>query len=149
MSKLGDNRAHGSSCSAPVITNDSSRPRRARASDPVFRRERGWEFIFWATPGGSVEADETDLDAARRGLKEELAVNVTLTGPVYTSVSRFPHKNVPVENTDVFFVGRLDQADPKLSAVTDDERAAMQTVRWWTCDEVDQATETIFPPDLS
>jgi 8-oxo-dGTP diphosphatase len=109
----------------------------------------GGEFIFWATPGGSVEADETDLDAARRELKEELAVNVTLTGPVYTSVSRFPHKNVPVENTDVFFVGRLDQADPKLSAVTDDERAAMQTVRWWTCDEVDQATETIFPPDLS
>jgi 8-oxo-dGTP pyrophosphatase MutT (NUDIX family) len=109
----------------------------------------GGAFVFWATPGGSVEAGETDLDAARREIKEELDVDVTLTGPVHTSINLFSHKNVPVENTDVFFVGRLAQADPKLHAVTDDERAAMQVVRWWSCDEVDQATETIFPPDLS
>jgi 8-oxo-dGTP pyrophosphatase MutT (NUDIX family) len=109
----------------------------------------GRTFVFWATPGGSVEAGETDLDAARREIKEELAVNVALTGPVHTSVNRFSHENVPVENTDVFFVGRLDQADPQLHTVTDDERAAMQVVKWWSCDEVDQATETIFPPDLS
>ena len=110
----------------------------------------GVTFVFWATPGGSVDAGETDLDAARREIKEELDVNVTLTGPVHTSINLFSHKNVLVENTDVFFVGRLGQADPKLHAVTDDdERAAMQVVRWWSCDEVDQATETIFPSDLS
>jgi 8-oxo-dGTP diphosphatase len=109
----------------------------------------GGTFVFWATPGGSVKADETDLDAARREIKEELAVNATLTGPVHTSVNRFSHKNVLVDNTDVFFVGRLDQANPQLHAVSDDERAAMQAVRWWTRDEIDQATETIFPPDLS
>jgi 8-oxo-dGTP pyrophosphatase MutT (NUDIX family) len=109
----------------------------------------GGTFVFWATPGGSVEAGETDLEAARREIKEELAVDVTLEGPVHTSVSRFSHKNVPVENTDVFFVGRLDQADPELHGVTDDERSAMQMVRWWSCDEVDHATETIFPSDLS
>lgn len=109
----------------------------------------GGTFVFWATPGGGVKAGETDLDAARREIKEELAVSVTLTGPVHTSVDRFSHKNVLVNNTDVYFVGRLDQADPQLHAVTDDERAAMQVLRWWSCDEVDQATETIFPPDLS
>ncbi len=76
-------------------------------------------------------------------------MSVTLTGPVHTSLDRFSHKNVLVNNTDVYFVGRLDQADPQLHAVTDDERAAMQVLRWWSCDEVDQATETIFPPDLS
>jgi ADP-ribose pyrophosphatase YjhB (NUDIX family) len=133
------------------------RSSRAILLDPVGRvllirfavTRDGRAFVFWATPGGSVEADETDLDAARREIKEELAVNVALTGPVHTSVNRFSHKNVPVENTDVFFVGRLDQADPQLHTVTDDERAAMQAVRWWSRDEVDQATETIFPPDLS
>jgi 8-oxo-dGTP pyrophosphatase MutT (NUDIX family) len=109
----------------------------------------GRTFVFWATPGGSVEAGETDLEAARREIKEELSVEVILEGPVHTSVSRFSHKNVPVENTDVFFVGRLEQAEPELHGVTDDERSAMQVARWWSCDEVDQATETIFPSDLS
>jgi 8-oxo-dGTP diphosphatase len=107
----------------------------------------GRVFVFWATPGGSVEPGETDLDAARREVKEELALDVTLTGPIHTSASRFQHKDVLVENIDVFFVGRLDITAPQLHAVTDDEREAMQTVRWWSCDEIDQATETIFPPD--
>jgi 8-oxo-dGTP pyrophosphatase MutT (NUDIX family) len=109
----------------------------------------GRTFVFWATPGGSVEAGENDLDAAQREIKEELAVDVTLTGPVHTSADRFFHKNVLVENIDVFFVGRIDQAAPQLRAFTDDERAVMQVMRWWSCDEVDQTTEKIFPTDLS
>jgi 8-oxo-dGTP pyrophosphatase MutT (NUDIX family) len=109
----------------------------------------GRTFVFWATPGGSVESGETDLDAAQREIKEELAVDVTLTGPVHTSANRFSHKDIPVENIDVFFVGRLDQATPQLQGVADDERAAMQVVRWWSCDDVERTTETIFPPDLS
>jgi 8-oxo-dGTP diphosphatase len=109
----------------------------------------GRTFVFWATPGGSVETGENDLDAAQREIKEELGVDVSLTGPVHTWADRFSHENVLVENTDVFFVGRLDQPAPRLQAVTDEERATMQMVRWWSCDEVDRAAETIFPPDLS
>jgi 8-oxo-dGTP pyrophosphatase MutT (NUDIX family) len=108
----------------------------------------GGTFVFWATPGGGVEPGETDLDAALREVHEELAVKVALTGPVHTSVSRFPHKDAFVENTDVFFVGRIDLINPQLHAATDDEREAMQVARWWSCDEIDQATEVIFPPDL-
>jgi 8-oxo-dGTP pyrophosphatase MutT (NUDIX family) len=35
-------------------------------------------FVFSATPGGSVKAGETDLEAARRELKEELALTIAL-----------------------------------------------------------------------
>jgi NUDIX domain len=93
--------------------------------------------------------NETDLGAARREIKEELAVSVILNGPVHTSVSRFVHENALVDNTDVFFAGRLDQTFPQLYAASREERAAMQITRWWSCDELDQTTETTFPPDLS
>jgi 8-oxo-dGTP diphosphatase len=109
----------------------------------------GTTFVFWATPGGGVEAGETDLEAAQREISEELALDVNLIGPIHITANRFSHENVPVENTDVFFLGRLDLAEPQLHAVTADERAAMQMVSWWSCDEIDQTTEIIFPPDLS
>jgi 8-oxo-dGTP pyrophosphatase MutT (NUDIX family) len=66
----------------------------------------GRTFVFWAPPGGSVEAGETDLEAARREIKEELAIDVDLTGPVHVSADRFPHKGTLVDNTDVFYVAR-------------------------------------------
>jgi ADP-ribose pyrophosphatase YjhB (NUDIX family) len=101
-------------------------------------------FVFWATPGGGVEVDETE-----REIKEELALDVVLTGPVHTAVDRFTHKGALVVNTDVFFVGRLDQDAPRLHAAYDDERVAMQLSRWWSSEEVEQAAETIFPRDLA
>jgi 8-oxo-dGTP pyrophosphatase MutT (NUDIX family) len=63
-------------------------------------------FVFWATPGGGVEKGETDLEAARRELVEELALEISLTGPVYTVVSTFEHEGKLIDNIDVFFLGR-------------------------------------------
>jgi 8-oxo-dGTP pyrophosphatase MutT (NUDIX family) len=62
-------------------------------------------FIFWA-PGGRVEEGETDFDAARHELAEELALDIALTGPVHTVPSTFEHQGKPVNNIDVFFLGR-------------------------------------------
>jgi 8-oxo-dGTP diphosphatase len=109
----------------------------------------GQIFVFWATPGGGVEVGETDCEAARREIKEELAVNVELAGPVHTSEDRFTHNGVMVEMTDVFFVGRHDQEALQLHGIADNERAAMQETRWWSSEEIEQTTETIFPRDLS
>jgi 8-oxo-dGTP diphosphatase len=109
----------------------------------------GNNFAFWATPGGTVEARETDLEAVKREIREELAIDLALTGPVHSSVDRFTHKGVSVENTDVFFVGRLNQKVLRLHATAQDERAAMQETRWWSIEEIDETTDTIFPRDLA
>jgi 8-oxo-dGTP diphosphatase len=105
-------------------------------------------FVFWATPGGGVENGETVLEAARRELDEELALDIALTGPVHTVSSTFEHEGKPLKNIDVFFLGYHEPQGVALHFKSEAERAAMKEIRWWTITELERSSETIFPPDL-
>jgi ADP-ribose pyrophosphatase YjhB (NUDIX family) len=125
----------------------------------VVRRAEG-EFCFWLTPGGEIEAGETELEAARRELREEVGLDVPVVGPVYSEANRFEHQWEMRDNTDYFFVARLGTADsqqaPMLRGLTAEEIAVMREVRWWTAEEIAAAiapegqreAERFFPADI-
>jgi 8-oxo-dGTP pyrophosphatase MutT (NUDIX family) len=107
-------------------------------------------YIFWATPGGAVEPGETDAEAAARELMEELHLRVDLHGPVHNTVSRFHHEGRYVENTDIFFAARTSlTTDMQCHAVSPFEAQAMQEARWWSVEELLNASEDVFPQNLA
>jgi len=144
------------------IGSAGNTPRRRRSARIILLNERrqvllikfvvarkGQPFTFWATPGGGVKNNETDLDAARRELREELGLDIDLTGPVHSHTSEFEHEGELVRNADTFFVGECAVCMPKLQSVTEAERAAMKALRWWSVTEIEETSEVIFPSDLA
>jgi ADP-ribose pyrophosphatase YjhB (NUDIX family) len=110
---------------------------------------------FWCTPGGAVEAGETDREAATRELHEELRLALPLQGPVHTAVSRFRHEGRSVENTDIFFTATLPRShaaavgSPAIYAATALEAETMCEARWWTAAELRSTAERTYPLDLA
>jgi len=68
----------------------------------VVPREGG-EFVFWALPGGEIEAGETEIEAAEREVREELGLELKVTGPIYRDCNQFFHQGEMQDNVDFLF----------------------------------------------
>jgi 8-oxo-dGTP pyrophosphatase MutT (NUDIX family) len=108
----------------------------------------GADFHFWATPGGEIEAGESPEQAMRREIVEELGLDLTLEGPLWTDQNCFLHQGQMCDNTDFYFRALCSREAPKLLGVTEDELKIMKEIRWWTLAELDATSEKIFPVDL-
>ncbi|MBB5339678.1 NUDIX domain-containing protein [Tunturiibacter gelidoferens] len=114
----------------------------------VVPREDG-EFVFWALPGGEIEAGETETEAAAREVREELGLDLVMTGPVYCDRNQFLHQGEMQDNTDFLFRAKCRREEPQLMGVTADEREIMRESRWWSEDEIANSKERIFPKNLA
>jgi 8-oxo-dGTP diphosphatase len=114
----------------------------------VVPREDG-EFVFWALPGGEIETGETEAEAAAREVREELGLELKVTGPVYCDSNQFFHQGEMQDNVDFLFRAECGREEPRLIGFTADEMEIMKEVRWWSEAEVEASKERIFPAGLA
>lgn len=105
--------------------------RREHSAGLIPFRERGGrrEYLlmrdrnYWSFPKGHLEPGETELDAARREVREEVGLTDAEVLPGFRRELRYPLADVGAEKLSVYFPARCPQ-DVKLGP------AEVAEVRW-------------------
>jgi 8-oxo-dGTP pyrophosphatase MutT (NUDIX family) len=106
--------------------------------------------IYWATPGGGVEGNETFEEAAIRELWEETGICVDHIGP------QIAQRQVVLQLSDGEFVNEDERyfhvgvSSNRLCTAnwTADEVECMTDHHWWEQDLLKQSSEKIWPENL-
>lgn len=106
--------------------------------------------IYWVTPGGGVEGDETFEQAGLRELWEETGIRLHRLGPLVWLRDRvlyFPDEAIRFQES--YFLVLVSDVEVSLTNLLVHELASYRDHRWWSLAELEQSDEFFFPPGLA
>lgn len=106
---------------------------------------------WWVTPGGGMDPGESERQTAVREVAEETGHPLRedeLIGPLATRNAVHGYSDQILEQTESFFLARVDEFELDTSAHTVEEQLTLQGHRWWSRRELEETDAWIWPTQL-
>jgi 8-oxo-dGTP pyrophosphatase MutT (NUDIX family) len=101
--------------------------------------------MFWATPGGQLEAGEKPRDAAIRELREETGLSAKVGRSLWRKAFTFELPQGLVNQHEEYFLVLSPDVTP---CVHNSSSEPILELRWWSLGELDYTRDVIYPKGL-
>lgn len=110
----------------------------------------GRPSALWATLGGRLGEGEEVLTAARREVREETGIDDVRVGPILWYGEQVLNVDgEPILFKETFVLAHVETTKTTSAGWTNEEKAAITQMKWWTINELVTTTEAIRPQALA